>query len=64
MKYKQQALKKLDSMSNGLKTLEHFLNRGELNNARKSLDNLKILFEDLNNQISIEQDQFKTNQVI
>lgn len=64
MKYKQLALQKLEKLSNSVKTLEHHLSRNENAKALQILNDVKDKLEDFNNQISIEQDQFRTNQLI
>jgi DNA-binding FrmR family transcriptional regulator len=59
MKYKQQALSKIEKIENQLRALEIDINRGgsvQQVNARMSM--IKSLLEHLKDNISIEQDEW------
>lgn len=64
MKYKDLALNKIERLEGQMKNLEFALNRNNIAEARKVMDNINQRVEDLKSQISIEQDQDKRNQVI
>ena len=64
MKYKDLALNKIERLEGQMKNLEFALNRNNIAEARKVMDNINQRVEDLKSQISIEQDQDKRNQVV
>jgi|15BtaG_2_1085339.scaffolds.fasta_scaffold50089_2 hypothetical protein len=64
MKYKDLALQKIERLEGQMKNLEFALNRNNITEARKVMDEVKQRVEDLRSQISIEQDQDKRNQVV
>ena len=64
MKYKDLALQKIERLEGQMKNLEFALNRNNIIEARKVMENVNQRVEDLKSQISIEQDQDKRNQVI
>jgi hypothetical protein len=64
MKYKELALQKIERLEGQIKNLEFHLNRNNITEARKSMDEVIQRVEDLRSQISIEQDQDKRNQVV
>jgi hypothetical protein len=64
MKYKELALKKIDSLNNQMKNLEFALNHNNIAEARKYMDVINQRVEDLRSQISIEQDPDKRNYVV
>lgn len=64
MKYKELALKKIESLENQMKNLEYALNHNNIAEARKFMGVINQRVEDLKSQISIEQDSDKRNYVV
>lgn len=60
MKYKQQALVKLEKMENVIRSLEITFSRGgSVNDIKMLLSSLKENLENLRDTISIEQDEWR-----
>lgn len=60
MKYKQQALSKLEKMENTIRSLEITFSRGgSVNDIKMLLSLLKENLENLRDTISIEQDEWR-----
>jgi hypothetical protein len=59
MKYKLQALAKLEKLENQLKTLEMGVHRSfPVEEVQKTIDNIKEIVESLRGTISIEHDEW------
>lgn len=59
MKYKQQALSKIEKLENQLKTLEMGVHRSfPAIEVQKTIDNIKQLVENLRDNIVIENDEW------
>ena len=59
MKYKQQALVKVEKLENQLKTLEMGVHRSfPVDEIQKTIDNIKQLVESLRDTIFIENDEW------
>ena len=59
MKYKQQAISKLEKLENQLKTLEMGVHRSfPADEVQKTIDNIKQLVESLRDTIFIENDEW------
>ena len=55
MKYKELALEKVEKLQNTLKTMEHHLNRNDIQASQQLLKNIVQQVENIQSQISIEQ---------
>ena len=60
MRYKEQALSKLEQVSNTINTVEFLVSRGDQNGSLQSIQDLKEKVEDLRGLISIEHDEFNS----
>jgi sugar-specific transcriptional regulator TrmB len=59
MKYKQQALSKIEKLENQLKTLEMSIHRSfPANEVQKIIDNIKEIVDSIRGTISIENDEW------
>jgi hypothetical protein len=59
MKYKEQALNKIEKLENQFRTLEMGVNRGfPVNEIQKTIDTMKAIVEQLRSNISIESDEW------
>ena len=58
MKYKEQALNKLEQVSNVVNTTEFLISRGDQDGSLESIAELKEKLEELRSIISIEHEEF------
>ncbi len=59
MRYKEQALAKIEKLENQLKTLEMSIHRSfPVDTIQVTIDNIKTIVESLRSNISIEQDEW------
>ena len=58
MRYKEQALNKIEQVSNAINNVEFLVSRGDQDGSLQALVNLKEKLEDLRSIISIEHDEF------
>jgi len=58
MRYKEQALNKIEQVSNAINNVEFLVSRGDQDGSLQALVNLKEKLDDLRSIISIEHDEF------
>ena len=58
MRYKEQALNKVEQVSNGINNVEFLVSRGDQDGSLKALETLKEKLDELRSIISIEHDEF------
>jgi hypothetical protein len=58
MRYKEQALNKLEQVSNVVNTVEFLISRGDQDGSLESIEALKEKLEELRSIISIEHEEF------
>ena len=58
MRYKDQALNKIEQVSNAINNVEFLVSRGDQNGSLQSLQNLKEKLDELRSIISIEHNDF------
>ena len=58
MRYKEQALNKLEQVSNVVNTAEFLISRGDQDGSLESIEVLKEKLEELRSIISIEHEEF------
>jgi hypothetical protein len=58
MRYKEQALNKLEQVSNVVNTAEFLISRGDQDGSLESIEALKEKLEELRSIISIEHEEF------
>jgi hypothetical protein len=60
MKYKEQALNKLEHVHSAISNTEFLVSRGDQNGSLQSIEILREKLEDLRGMISLEDDTFET----
>jgi hypothetical protein len=60
MKYKEQALNKLEQVHSAISNTEFLVSRGDQNGSLQSIEILREKLEDLRGMISLEDDTFET----
>ena len=60
MRYKEQALSKLEQVNNAINTVEFLVSRGDQNGSLQAIQELKEKLDDLRGLISIEHDEFSS----
>jgi hypothetical protein len=60
MKYKEQALNKLEQVNSAISSTEFLVSRGDQDGGLKSIENLREKLEELRGMISLEDDTFET----
>ena len=60
MRYKEQALNKIEQVSNAVNNVEFLISRGDQDGSLKALEDLKEKLSDLRGLISIEHDEFNS----
>ena len=58
MRYKEQALNKLEQVSNVVNTVEFLVSRGDQEGSLETIEDLKEKLEELRSMISIEHEEF------
>jgi hypothetical protein len=58
MRYKEQALNKLEQASNVVNTVEFLVSRGDQDGSLEAIENLKEKLDELRSMISIEHEEF------
>ena len=58
MRYKEQALNKLEQVSNVVNTTGFLISRGDQDGSLESIEDLKEKLEELRSMISIEHEEF------
>jgi hypothetical protein len=58
MRYKEQALNKIEQVSNGINNVEFLVSRGDQNGSLQALETLKEKLDELRSIILIEHDEF------
>ena len=58
MRYKEQALSKIEQVSNAINNVEFLVSRGDQDGSLQALQNLKEKLDDLRSIISIEHNEF------
>lgn len=60
MKYKEQALNKIEQVSAAISSTEFLISRGDQNGSLQSIEVLREKLEDLRGMLSLEDDTFET----
>ena len=58
MRYKEQALNKLEQASNVVNTVEFLVSRGDQDGSLEAIEDLKEKLDELRSMISIEHEEF------